>query len=115
MKPAEDGVTSLDGEYDEPDDCTERICDASEALAACSPAASCRNSDFDSFTLLSASRLAERAAASRSRLASNWSRSARTWLVRIAIVRVSAAASARNPFLCSRVRGTRGLAPPAPP
>src|SRR3954451_11366389 len=101
MKPAEDGVTSLDGEYDEPDDCTERICDASEALAACSPAASCRNSDFDSFTLLSASRLAERAAASRSRLASNWSRSARTWLVGVGVRRGLGGGGARAPLRCA--------------
>ena len=112
MKPAADGVTSPGGEYDKLDDCAERICAARLALACCRPAASCRNSDLDSFTFCSASRLVARAAASRFLLASSSSRNARTWFVRTAIVRNSAATSERNLFVCSRCTRTRSLAVP---
>src|ERR1700741_791832 len=78
MKPEAEGDVSAGPEYDDEDDCAERICAASDALEACSPATSCRNSDFDSFTFWSASRLRTRAAASRFLLASSRSRAART-------------------------------------
>src|SRR6478736_2365787 len=60
MKPAAEGVVSP-GEY-EYVDWAVRMREASAALAACRPAASCKNSAFDSFTFRSDSRLAVRAA-----------------------------------------------------
>src|SRR6185369_3552759 len=83
MKPDADGVVSP-GAY-EYADWADRMREASAALAACSPAASCRYSAFASFTLLSALRLATRAAASRLSLARSWSCRLRTWFVRTAI------------------------------
>src|SRR5436190_8775866 len=109
MRPAADGVVSPGGEY-EP--LADWIFAASAELAWARPAASCRYSCLLSLIWRRLSCLLRRAEASWLSFETRASRTALTCAVRIAIVRVTDATTARNRFVRSRCACARALAAP---